>query len=62
MGVISSLLNYFPMQENMVCVCCMADVSIAEEMEELGIPVMTQNWLITAILQHKFVDQLKLEH
>ena len=50
------------MQENMVCVCCIADVSIAEEMEELGIPVMTQNWLITAILQHKFVDQLKLEH
>ena len=52
---------YFPMQENMVCVSCTADLTIVEEVEKLKIPVMSQNWLVSAILQHKFDDRLTLK-
>ena len=53
---------YFPIQENMVCVSCAADLAIVEEVEKLTIPVMAQNWLFSAILQYKFDDRLKLKH
>ena len=50
------------MQENMVCVSCEADIGIARELQKLDIPVMAQNWLVSAILQYKFDDRLKLQN
>ena len=48
------------MQENLVCVSCEADVAIAMELKKMDIPVMTQNWIVSAVLQYKFDDRLKL--
>ena len=44
-----------------MCVSCEADVAIAKELQKLDIPVMTQNWIVSAILQYKFDDRLKLK-
>ena len=53
---------YFHIQENMVCVSCTADLAVVEEVEKLDIPVMSQNWIFSAILQYKCDDRLKLKH
>ena len=48
----------FPVQENLVCVSCRTDLDIVMDAKKLDIPVMAQNWLVTAVLCYVFDQRL----
>ena len=51
----------FPVQENLVCVSCRSDLDIIVKAKKRDIPVMAQNWLVTAVLCYVFDQRLTVK-